>query len=197
MLNCDKRLQPETRNPSGLHENVFANPRSTLESLSLQIPCQGTHPFVTSTATGQAPALISPTAPGTVSLCSINHEYSGSVPPFQLSLRNASLSEILRTEVVMGRPLLRGTEDKCLDEHVRLDRHVQGYAGGQAPERLDVPKSSRHVMGPGIPCCGVPTLEKCCELCTVLCAREKCASARVQVIVVSAPPVALTAVATG
>ena len=36
--------------------------------------------------------------------------------------------------------------------------------------------------------CGVPTLEKCgsmCELCTVMCAREKCASARVQVGVVS------------
>ena len=39
--------------------------------------------------------------------------------------------------------------------------------------------------------CGVPTLEKCgsmCELCTVMCAREKCASARVQVGVVSTSP---------
>ena len=36
--------------------------------------------------------------------------------------------------------------------------------------------------------CGVPTLEKCGsmrELCTVMCAREKCASARVQAGVVS------------
>ena len=45
----------------GIHldckENVFANPRSTLGSL--QIPCQGTHPFMTSTAAGEAPALIS------------------------------------------------------------------------------------------------------------------------------------------
>ena len=57
ILSCDKRLQLETWNPSGLQENVFANPRSTLESL--QIPCQGTHPFMTSTAAGQAPALIS------------------------------------------------------------------------------------------------------------------------------------------
>ena len=36
--------------------------------------------------------------------------------------------------------------------------------------------------------CGVPTLEKCSavlyELCTVRCAQEKCASARVQVGVV-------------
>ena len=44
---------------------------------------------------------------------------------------------------------------------------------------------------------GVPTLEKCCELCTVMRAREKCASARVQVGVVPTPSVALTAVATG
>ena len=46
----------------------------------------------------------------------------------------------------------------------------------------------------------MPTLEKygsMYELCTVMCAREKCASARVQVGVVSTPPVALTAVATG
>ena len=31
MLSCDKRLQLETWNPSGLQENVLANPRSTLE----------------------------------------------------------------------------------------------------------------------------------------------------------------------
>ena len=46
----------------------------------------------------------------------------------------------------------------------------------------------------------VTALEKCgsmCELCTVMCAREKCASARVQVGVVCTPPVALTTVATG
>ena len=57
MLGCDKRLQLETWNPSGLQENVFANPRSTLEPS--QIPYQGTHPFMTSTAAGQAPAPIS------------------------------------------------------------------------------------------------------------------------------------------
>ena len=44
--------------------------------------------------------------------------------------------------------------------------------------------------------CGVPTLETCCELWTVMCAREKCASARVQVGVVSTHPSRLTAVAT-
>ena len=31
-LSCDKRLPPDTWNPSGLQENVFANPRSTLET---------------------------------------------------------------------------------------------------------------------------------------------------------------------
>ena len=60
LLSCDKCLQPELWNPSGLQENVFfffANPRSTLESL--QIPYQGTHSFMTSCAADQAPALIS------------------------------------------------------------------------------------------------------------------------------------------
>ena len=57
MLGCEKRLQPEIWNPPGLQENVFANPRSTLESL--QIPHQGTHPFLTPNAAGEAPALIS------------------------------------------------------------------------------------------------------------------------------------------
>ena len=37
----------------------------------------------------------------------------------------------------------------------------------------------------------MPTVDRCgsmCELCTVMCAREKCSSARVQVRVVSTPP---------
>ena len=37
MLSCDKRLQPETWNPLGPQENVFANPRTTLESLQILI----------------------------------------------------------------------------------------------------------------------------------------------------------------
>ena len=57
MLSCVKRLQPETWNSSRPQENVFGNPRSTLESS--QIPYQGTHPFVTPNAAGEAPALIS------------------------------------------------------------------------------------------------------------------------------------------
>ena len=57
MLSCDIRLQPQTWNPSGLQANVFANPCSTFEST--QTPCQGTHPFMTSSAAGEAPALIS------------------------------------------------------------------------------------------------------------------------------------------
>ena len=35
MLSCDKCLQPETWNPPGLQENVFAYPRSTLQSLQI------------------------------------------------------------------------------------------------------------------------------------------------------------------
>ena len=54
MLSWDKRLQLETWNPSGLQENIFANPRSTLESS--QIPYQGTHRFMAPNAAGQAPA---------------------------------------------------------------------------------------------------------------------------------------------
>ena len=38
----------------------------------------------------------------------------------------------------------------------------------------------------------VPTLEKCCDGCTAMCARDKCAFIRVQVSVVSTSPVALT-----
>ena len=57
LLSCDKRLQPETWNPLGLQENVFANPRSTLESS--QTRYRGIHQFLTPNATGEAPALIS------------------------------------------------------------------------------------------------------------------------------------------
>ena len=74
VLSCDKRLQPETWNPSGLQENVFANPRSTLESL--QIPYQGTHPFITQNAAGEAPALIS-----IGKLVAREHERRGSTIP--------------------------------------------------------------------------------------------------------------------
>ena len=56
MLSCDKRL-PETWNPPELQENVFANPRSTLDSL--QIPFQRIHPFMKPNAAGEAPAPIS------------------------------------------------------------------------------------------------------------------------------------------
>ena len=61
MLSCDKRLLLETWNPPGLQENVFANPRSTLESS--QIPYQGIHSFLTRSAAGEAPALISTRRP--------------------------------------------------------------------------------------------------------------------------------------
>ena len=57
MLSCDKRLQLETSISPGLLENVFANPRSTLEPL--RTPYQGIHPIMAPNAAGEAPALIS------------------------------------------------------------------------------------------------------------------------------------------
>ena len=57
MLSCDKRLPPDTWNRSGSQENVFANPRSTLESS--QISFRGIHPFATPSAAGEVPVHIS------------------------------------------------------------------------------------------------------------------------------------------
>ena len=57
MLSCDKRLPPEAWNSHGLQENVFANPRSTFGSSHMLY--QGIHPFMTPSAAGKAPALIS------------------------------------------------------------------------------------------------------------------------------------------
>ena len=57
MLRCDKRLPLDTWNLSGLQENVFANPRSTLESS--QTPHRGIHQFATPRATAEVPVLIS------------------------------------------------------------------------------------------------------------------------------------------
>ena len=45
LLSCDKRLPLDTSNLSGLQENVFVNPRSTLESS--QTPYRGIHQFTT------------------------------------------------------------------------------------------------------------------------------------------------------
>ena len=61
MLSCDKRLPPDTWNRSGSQENVFANPRSTLESS--QTPYRGIHQFATPSAPGEVPVL----RPSTVS----------------------------------------------------------------------------------------------------------------------------------
>ena len=48
LLSCDKRSPPDTWNRSGSQENVFANPRSTLESS--QTPCGGINQFATPSA---------------------------------------------------------------------------------------------------------------------------------------------------
>ena len=57
MPSCDRRLPLDTWHRSGSQENVFANPRSTLESS--QTPHRGIHHFATSSAAGEAPAFIS------------------------------------------------------------------------------------------------------------------------------------------
>ena len=61
MLSCDRRLLLVTWNVSGSQENVFANPRSTLESS--QIPDRGIHQFPTSSAVSEVPVHISTRAP--------------------------------------------------------------------------------------------------------------------------------------
>ena len=61
MLSCDKRLPPDTWNRSGSQENVFANPRATLESS--QTPHRGIHQFATPNATDEVPVLTSTGAP--------------------------------------------------------------------------------------------------------------------------------------
>ena len=50
---CDRRLPLDTWNRSGSQENVFANPRSTLQSS--QTPHRGIYQFATPRATGEAP----------------------------------------------------------------------------------------------------------------------------------------------
>ena len=53
MLSCDKRLPLDISNLSGLQENVFANPRSTLESS--QTPYRGILHSTTPSAAGEVP----------------------------------------------------------------------------------------------------------------------------------------------
>ena len=52
MLSRDKRLPLDTRNLPELKANVFANPRSTLESS--QAPYRGIHQSATPSATGES-----------------------------------------------------------------------------------------------------------------------------------------------
>ena len=61
LLSRDQRLPPDTWNWSGSQENVFANPRSTLESS--QTPFRGIHQCATPSAVGEVPVLISTGAP--------------------------------------------------------------------------------------------------------------------------------------
>ena len=57
MPSSDRRLPLDTWNRSGSQENVFANPRSTLQSS--QTHHRGIHQFATPNSTGKVPVLIS------------------------------------------------------------------------------------------------------------------------------------------
>ena len=100
MLSCDKRFQLETWNSPRLQETVFANPRSALESL--QIPYQGTHPFMTSSAAGQALALISTGRP-----VAREDERIGSTIPMPIFARRPTMSSFVLVDIpqssVVGR----------------------------------------------------------------------------------------------
>ena len=74
MPSCDRRLPLDTWNRSGSQENVFANPRWTLESS--QTPYRGIHQFATPSAAGEAPAII-----GTKRLVTREEERSGNTIP--------------------------------------------------------------------------------------------------------------------
>ena len=82
MLSCHKRLPLDTWNRSGSQENVFANPRPTLESS--QTPHRGIHQFATPTA-GEAPTFMS-----TKRLVAREEERSGNAIPMATFARRPS-----------------------------------------------------------------------------------------------------------
>ena len=86
-----QRLQPETWNPLGPQETVFANPRSTLEAL--QILFRGIHPLMTPNAAGGVPALIST---GTL----VTRERIGSTIPMPtFAIRPPTMSSFTRVDL--------------------------------------------------------------------------------------------------
>ena len=93
MLSCDKRLPLVTWNPSGARENVFANPRSTLESS--QIPYQGSHSFMTPNAAGEVPVHIS-----TGALVAREEErIGGTIPMPTFASRSSTLSSFMPVDI--------------------------------------------------------------------------------------------------
>ena len=105
-----------------------------------------------------------PSAPGTVSICSVHHQYSGSVSPFpcehrgSASLRDASRSMVPGAEDVSGRPPNRSTEGlegpdewmvSCRDP--LMFKSLNGWAS---------PHSSRHATSAGISCSAKESLNQ-------------------------------------
>ena len=86
--------------------------------------------------------MFGPSWPGHVSICSVHHQYSSSVSPFQAKTGMPASADggggvVLRREDVARRPADLGAErDQRLDEDGRLDRHVQRAGDARALERL-------------------------------------------------------------
>ena len=93
MLSRDKRLPLDTWTPSGLQENVFANPRSTLESS--QTPYQRILHSTTPSATGAVPVQVS-----TRQLVARGEERIGSTTTMSMSERRPStMNSFLPVEI--------------------------------------------------------------------------------------------------
>ena len=96
-----------------------------------------------------------PSAPDTVSMCSVHHPKFGSACHFHaktVRLRGASRSVILCAEDVARRLTQRGTEGlEDLDEHASLEGHVQ-RSPVHTLERWAQPNSSLFAMCPGFSC---------------------------------------------
>ena len=93
--------------------------------------------------------MFGPSPSGHVSACSVHHQYSSSVSPFQAKTGMPAVGDrrggvILGREDVARRPADLGAErDERLDQHGGLDRHVQRAGDARALERLRVGELAR------------------------------------------------------
>jgi hypothetical protein len=110
-------------------------------------------------------------SPGQLTTCSVHHQYSSRVSPFQAKTGTPCGSSgvpfgtdgdrggrvVLGREDVARAPAdLRAERGEGLDEHGGLDRHVQRADDARALERLAVGVLARVCMRPGISCSAIP-----------------------------------------